>query len=173
RNEDGDMKMTDLNSIKTSFDITHYMLNDVLKINVNLVNASQKSNINASTAADLSSPYRQAVIRNPTAPIYNEDGSYYEDLSVFQYYNPVSILNERQGDNKQRWYRLTGNITLEPIKGWKTNLMLSRRNTTTLEGYYSSKKYYTSLVDGLNGSANRNDYDLVSDNLELTTNYVR
>ncbi|HWV71090.1 MAG TPA: TonB-dependent receptor [Pseudosphingobacterium sp.] len=173
RNEDGVMKMTDLNSIKTSFDLTHYMLNDVLKINVNLVNASQKSNINASTAADLSSPYRQAVIRNPTAPIYNEDGSYYEDLSVFQYYNPVSILNERQGDNKQRWYRLTGNITLEPIKGWKTNLMLSRRNTTTLEGYYSTKKYYTSLVNGLNGSANRNDYDLVSDNLELTTNYVK
>lgn len=173
RNEKGVMKTTDLNSIKTTVDLTHFMLDDKLKININLVNSSQNSNITTASMADLRSPFRQAVIRNPTAPIYEADGTYAEDFNVFQYYNPVALLNERNGDNRNKWYRLTGNITAEPITGWKTNLMLSRRNSTVLEGFYDSQKFYTSIVEGLNGSANRSDYDFLSDNLELTTSYDR
>ncbi|WP_437922077.1 SusC/RagA family TonB-linked outer membrane protein [Sphingobacterium sp. LRF_L2] len=171
RDENGVMKQTDLSSIKTTFDLTHSMWDNILKLNFNLVQSEQRNNVNAASAADLSSPYRQAVIHNPTAPIYNEDGSYYEDYNVYQYYNPVAILNERQGDNKTKRSRLTGNITLEPIKGWTTNLIISRQNTTGLYGYYSTKQYYTSRVNAYNGSAYRSDSDTRSDNLELTTNY--
>lgn len=60
--------------------------------------------------------YRQAVIRNPTSPIWNEDGTYNEGI-LLQYYNPVSIQNEYTGEGKSQNLRMTGNITIEPIKG--------------------------------------------------------
>ena len=55
--------------------------------------------------------YRQAIMRNPTAPIYNEDGSYNEDFNVNYYYNPVGMLEERLGNYTYEETRATGNVT--------------------------------------------------------------
>lgn len=115
--------------------------------------------------------YRQAIIRNPSSPIYNEDGSYNENFDKLYYYNPVAIQDEMIGDTRVNWARLTGNITLEPIKGWQTNLMMSlRENISRSETYYTSD-YYTYAVQDVNGYASKSEGNTRSDNLELTSRY--
>ena len=37
---------------------------------------------------------------SPCDPVYNSDGSYYKDLSVSQYYNPLSMINEDKMNNQ-------------------------------------------------------------------------
>ena len=114
---------------------------------------------------------RQALMRNPTEPIYAEDGDYYENFGINYYYNPVGILKEHTGEYKTETTRLTGNVTLEPIKGWQTNLMLStERYNAHDEGYYTSK-YYGQKNSYTTGYAYHSYAYNRSDNLELTSTY--
>ena len=70
--------------LRAQMDLTQYLFDDVLKINFNMLKTlSQTDNQDSWTM------YHQAVIRNPTAPIYvngdpNED--YYEQTAPLYYY---------------------------------------------------------------------------------------
>jgi TonB-dependent starch-binding outer membrane protein SusC len=164
--EEGIMRMSDNNNIKAQLDFNQYALNDILKFNVNILYGTHKNTNN-----DNDYVYRQALIRNPSSPVYNEDGSYYEEFSRFQYYNPVAIQNELIGDTRSKYARLTGNITLEPIIGWQTNLMLSRReNNSTSQNYYTSE-YFSQATADVRGTATKSSSNGQSDNLELTSKY--
>jgi TonB-linked SusC/RagA family outer membrane protein len=82
------------------------------------------------------------------------------------------MLNEYGGETRYRSFRLTGNVTVEPIKGWQTNLMVSRSEGTSISQSYTSKKHY-SLVqkEDYNGSASKGEGGDKSDNLEITSKY--
>ena len=95
RKEDGVIMNTYSEDIRMRFDVSHWMLNDMLKVNLNMVKKWHKNSATNATATDQSNIYRQAIMRNPTAPIYNEDGSYNEDFNVNYYYNPVGMLEEK------------------------------------------------------------------------------
>ena len=173
RKEEGTIINTGNENLRMNIDVTHQAMNGMLKFNLSTIlgyNTYQQNNP--------SYAYRQAVIHNPTSPIYNEDGTYNEKFSLYQYYNPVEILNEQVGDYKGLEGRMTGNITFEPIKGWKTNLMLSRAlYMGTGENFYTSQYYsyapahLAGSSDAINGSASKSQSDSREDNLELTTSY--
>lgn len=135
--EEGIMRKSDNENIRLQLDISHFCFNDIVKFNLNALVRQQNYTLNHNNFV-----YRQAIIRNPTAPVYNADGSYNENFNKLYYYNPVSIQNEYTGDARVRSYRLTGNVTVEPIHGWKTNLMLSRDEYHTINQNYTSADYY-------------------------------
>lgn len=164
--EQGIMRKSDRTDIKTQVDFSQYAMNDILKFNVNVLYSTHKNTNNNNKYV-----YRQALIHNPSSPVYNTDGSYYEDFNKFQYYNPVEIQNERTGDTRTKYTRITGNITLEPIKGWKTNLMLSKKEITSNSQDYYTSKYYTQATGQIKGSAGQKSENTQSDNLELTSTY--
>lgn len=170
RNAQGVMKKTGNESMSVAFDLSHWMLNDMLKVNIK-ANADQyKYDVN-----DAGAIYRQAVIRNPTSPIWNTDGSYNEG-SLLQYWNPVSMQNEQTGQYKDQTVKFTGNITLEPIKGWQTNLMLSKGQTLDRGGYYYTSNHSQQGVNqkgSYSGSANRSGYTVDNKYLELTSKYMK
>jgi len=164
--EQGIMRKSDNRNLKMQLDFTQYTLNDMLKINLNVLYGRQTYTNNNNAYV-----YRQAIIRNPSSPIYNEDGSYNENFNKLYYYNPVEIQNEMIGDTRIHITRVTGNVTFEPLKGWQTNLMLSmKENLTEGETYYTSKYYSQSIAD-CNGWASKSSSNTRSDNVELTTKY--
>ena len=148
--------------------LAHWFCNDILKLQFNIV---KRWHENGPVDAAGSYVYRNAIMRNPTEPIYNEDGSYYEDMSINYYMNPVALLKEKTGEYKTETTRLTGNVTVEPIKGWQTNLMLSTdRYNAHDEGYYTSK-HYDQVLNGHTGYAYHSYAYSKTDNLEITSNY--
>ena len=178
RGEQGVILSTDSNDLKMSFDLTQYLLKDIVKLNLNMVKGLHKnSNSNPSYA------YRQALIRNPTSPVYVDNDpakGYVEEFGRFQYYNPVSILKEQTGDTQSEWTNLTGNITVEPVKGWQTNLMLSTHRSNSMSENYYSSLYYSNYTNWYydhskkaqyNGSASKSQYNGREDYLELTSKY--
>jgi len=165
-NEEGIMRMSDNENLKLQLDFTHYALNDILKFNVNLLYGTHKNTNNNNPYV-----YRQALIHNPSSPVYNEDGSYYEEFSRFQYYNPVEIQNEMIGDTRYHFAQATGNITVEPVKGWQTNLMLSLNENTSMGETYYTSKYYGEATIGRKGWASKSENNGKSNNLELTSRY--
>jgi TonB-linked SusC/RagA family outer membrane protein len=179
RGEEGVMLNTDNSELKMQADVTQYLLKDIVKLNLNIVKGLNKhGDVNSSYA------YRQACIHNPTSPLYvvdadgNQDKSlgYSEEFSRFQYYNPLDILNEQIGDTQYEWTKMTGNITIEPIKGWKTNLMLTTDRTNSMSEEYYTSRYYSlapsiGSADEIKGSASKSQYNSKSDWLEATTSY--
>nr|WP_320022812.1 SusC/RagA family TonB-linked outer membrane protein [uncultured Draconibacterium sp.] len=174
--EEGIMRKSDSEDLKAQLDFSQYALNDIVKLNLNVLYTTHVNTNNDNAYA-----YRQALIHNPSSPVYHEDGAYYEEFNRFQYYNPLEIQNERIGDYRSKYARVVGNITVEPIKNWQTNLMLSRKEISNVsQDYYTSKYYSQSTVDPedqfrtipkVRGSAAKWSSNTKSENLELTSKY--
>ena len=171
RNEDGVIMETYSRDIKANLDVSHWMFNDMLKIQMNVVKGLHENSATNASNADASNIYRQALIHNPTEPIWNDDGTYYENFQVNYYYNPVGMIKERTGSYNTEWTRMTGNITFEPISGWQTNLMVASRLFNAHDkGYYTSE-YYSQKMENHTGYAYHSFSGSRTDNLELTSKY--
>ncbi len=156
-------------NLRAQMDLTQYMFDDVLKINFNMLKTLSRSDNQDSWTI-----YHQAVIRNPTAPIYvdgDPTGDYYEQTAPLYYYNPIPYIYEHTGDYRSESTRLTANITLEPVRGWKTNLQLSTRRNNGANEYYNTAKYQGNRWGGINGSAGKSQSDFTENLLELTSQY--
>lgn len=155
--------------LRAQMDLTQYLFNDVVRVNFNMLKTlSENDNQDSYTI------YHQAVIRNPTAPIYVDGdpaNDYYEQTAPLYYYNPVPYINEHTGDYRIESTRLTGNITVEPIKGWKTNLQLSTRRNNSVNEYYNTEKYQSNRWGSVNGNAGKSQGAYRQDQLELTSQY--
>lgn len=171
RKEDGVIMNTYAEDMRMRFDVSHWMLNDMLRVNLNMVKKWHKNSATNATNTDQSNIYRQAIARNPTAPIYNEDGSYNEDFGVSYYYNPVGMLEERLGNYTYEETRATGNITFEPIKGWQTNLMLATSRFGAHDKGYNTSDYYGNQLNQWTGYAYHTNSESFQNNLELTSKY--
>ena len=171
RKEDGVIMNTYAEDIRMRFDVSHWMLNDMLKVNLNMVKKWHKNSATNATNSDQSNIYRQAIARNPTAPIYNEDGSYNEDFGVNYYYNPVGMLEERLGNYSYEETRAAGNITFEPIKGWQTNLMLATSRFGAHDKGYNTSEYYGNQLNQWTGYAYHTNSESYQNNLEITSKY--
>ena len=96
------------------------------------------------------SAFRQAFLRNPTEPIYDEtntDAGGYFTIDAMDYYNPVAMLNEKEAyndvDNFQGSIRATLNIL--PIKGLKWDNFISYGNERYESREYLTKYYPSAL----------------------------
>ncbi len=171
RKEDGVIMNTFGEDMRMRFDVSHWFLNDMLRVNLNMVQKWHKNSATNATATDQSNIYRQAIARNPTAPIYNEDGTYNENFGINYYYNPVAMLEERLGDYTYSETRATGNVTFEPIKGWQTNLMLATSRFHAHDEGYNTATYYSNQLNDWNGYAYHTNDETRTDNLEITSKY--
>ncbi|MBR0180451.1 MAG: TonB-dependent receptor [Prevotella sp.] len=148
--------------------VSHWMFNDMLKLQFNILKSWHE---NGPVDAAGQMVYRQAIMRNPTEPIYGEDGDYYENFGINYYYNPIGILKEKTGEWKTESTRLTGNITVEPIRGWQTNLMLSTERYNGHDSGYYTSKHYGQKNSYTTGYATQSYSYSKTDNLEITSTY--
>jgi TonB-linked SusC/RagA family outer membrane protein len=157
--------------MKMKMNLSHWMLNDMVKVSFDLQKSWHKNSVTNANNGDNSNIYHQAIIRNPTAPVKNDDGSWNENLSVSYYYNPVSMIKELQGEYKTEETRMTGNIMFEPIMGWQTNLMIGSTHWNAHTSSFSTSDYFSSKMNSYTGQASQNYGFSKTDNLELTSKY--
>lgn len=175
RQQQGTVIGTYGNEMKLNMSLAHWMLNDMLKLSFNMQKSWHKnSNTNANdneTNSFNTNLYHHAIIRNPTSPVKNEDGTWNENFGASYYYNPIEMARENRGYYKSEETRMTGNITFEPFKGWQTNLMLSTVHGNSHTNSFLTSSYYSSLRGNYAGQASHNYGHSRSDNLELTSKY--
>ncbi|WBL23884.1 SusC/RagA family TonB-linked outer membrane protein [Zunongwangia sp. HRR-M8] len=171
RYEEGTIKKSNNDQLRLQLNLEQYLLKDILKVGFKIFSEQRKRTPNNIEDTGISNVYRQAIIRNPTSPIYDENGDYFEEFGRYQYFNPVAMNNELIGDRELRRTNITGNVTFEPIKDWVTNLLIAKNLAATDISTYSTSRYYSSKTTGFSGSAYKS-YEKKEDKfLELTTNY--
>lgn len=148
-------------------DINHNMLDNKLRLNFNLLSSTRKFNgFNGYN-------YRQAIIQNPTAPVRGEDGNWFQELTKFEYENPVSNLHESKGLTEDHFTRFNNTITLEPIDGLRLTSLLSYSKWNRNAGYSETKQHVSTLRDSRNGYASINGAESTDRLAEFTAEYSK
>lgn len=167
RDREGVFINTDFKAITGRFDITHSMFDNRLTANVNAILSEHTMPRSWNTYA-----YRQALIHNPTEPVKDENGEWFE-RDIYFYDNPVAYIRETIGELTRKNMRFTGSLSYKPIESLTLKAMYARRSTTTMDGYYQTKKHVSTTKDGKNGYASRSDSDYDSNLVELTANFQK
>ena len=87
-------------------------MQDRLTVSLNLATQMRKqNNVGGGTAN-----WEQAVQRNPTAPLYNEDGTAYQTMG-YNNYNPLDRLRNRINERDQQSTQTDAKVKLDIIEG--------------------------------------------------------
>lgn len=149
------------------FDMNHNMFNNRLKVNINGFSSSRKLN------GFNTGQYLQALRQNPTAPVKNPDGTWFQELTKFEYQSPVSDLNESDGQTNEVLARFNGSVAYTLVKGLKLSALFSYSKWMQEYGYAETKQHASTLRDNRNGYARTGGAESIDRLTELTAEYSR
>jgi TonB-linked SusC/RagA family outer membrane protein len=149
------------------FDMNHSMFNNKLKLNVNAFSSSRK--LNGFNTGE----YLQALRQNPTAPVKDSAGNWFQELTKFEYQSPVSDLMESDGQTNENLNRFNGSIAFLPVKGLKLSALFSYSKWMQEYGYAETKQHASTLRDNRNGYAREGGRETIDRLTELTAEYSR
>lgn len=164
RNNEGIFIKSDNKKYTGRIDVNHKMFEGKLNSNFQVI-ASEQSYYDFPNYA-----YRQALIRNPTEPLTNEDGTWYE-RDVYFYDNPVGFIEESEQDNRLRNIQFTSNFTYELFPTLNLQALYTRKGNSGIFGYYETKNHVSTTKNGIGGYASRSTNDYIGNYGQLTANY--
>lgn len=167
----GIMKKSDFESFQGRIEVTHRLFDDKLKLRFGMFGKKDQIESTTNGGSFRGWVYGQATRRNPTDPIRNEDGSWYENVSKFEYENPLALLYEAEGNVKKTHMRYNGNIVYNPIKDLTLSAVLSYVRENMNRGYGETLNHISALRDGLSGWSSVGAYTKMEKLAELTAQY--
>lgn len=153
-------------------DVNHTMFNGKLVANIGTLISEQTYWTGGDGYSFNNYVYRQALIRNPTEPVKNADGSWYE-RDVYFYDNPVGYLKESDGENRYRNVRFTASLLYKPFEGLDIKGMVTRKGNSNIRGYYQTQNHVSNVKYSMGGFASRGTDDYVGNYTELSANYKK
>ena len=166
RNWDGIMLKTGQERVNIRAALNHEMFDGKLRANIQVINGSSKSS-QGGTGGGI---WRQAMIRNPTDNIYNEDGGW-QERNDYMYDNPLGLIHEAINDRVFRQNRFSGSLDYRPINDLSLKMLISRANYNGLTGSSNTFDHVSTTKNNLNGTARRSTSSNTEDLMELTANY--
>ncbi len=170
RNVQGVMIHTGNEQLNGRINITQKAINDHLTLDLNMGATEKKSQYGFNNA------FRYATIYNPTAPVKSTDAAYdiyggYFQQVLFDYYNPVAILDLNKNEGMNRVLNLSLKGTYEIINGLTLDAFYSIQNSGDLSGvYYNSHDYWGGM--NRNGLASRSSNAQENRLFESTVHYT-
>lgn len=168
---EGILRKSDNNVLTTRIEVNHTMFDGKLKINANLLGRQSSYFSGADGGSFRSDVYRNALIYNPTDLIKNENGVWTEHISMNNYRNPIALIEETDGENKENNLRTFGTISFIPTDNVIAKLLLSRNKWNSVRGYSETKKHISTIQNNINGFASRGTTHEIEDLAELTLQY--
>lgn len=95
RDINGVLENSGFDQINARAGITHYAINDRLKVDFNMSMTQRESNFSFNEAL------RYATLYNPTAPVRFDNGEFFQAI-LFDNFNPVAILEQNQNVGKRK-----------------------------------------------------------------------
>ena len=167
----GIMKKSDFESFQGRIEVTHRMFDDKLKLKFGLFGKKNQMESTTSGGSFRGWVYGQATRRNPTDPVRNEDGTWNENVSKFEYENQLALLYEAEGNVKKTQLRYNGNIVYNPIKDLTLSAVFSYIRDNMNRGYGETLNHISALRDGLAGWSSVGAYTKMEKLMELTAQY--
>jgi TonB-linked SusC/RagA family outer membrane protein len=169
-NWEGVMKGTSKQRTTARINIIHKAFKDRLTFTGNIMGAIEKNDYENYSGWNKDDIIYQAISRNPTDPVYNPDGSYYKVTRVFNYENPISVINEVTNNRDAKKFLGGLKTDFEIIKGLVASLNLGYTREDNTTNYFRPANLYATADNGFGKKQYNNSTDKL---LEFTGNYVK
>jgi iron complex outermembrane receptor protein len=141
RDGQGVLRNTGYNQLNGRINLTQKALNDKFTVDLNIGATERESRYGFADA------FRYASQFNPTAPVRSTDPEYakyngYFQQVLFDYYNPVAIVELDKNDGKNRLLNLSVKGAYELFKGMTLDAFYSIQSTDAIGGQYIDKNDY-------------------------------
>jgi iron complex outermembrane receptor protein len=166
----GTMKGTGKNQTTAHISVNHKAINDKLTLAANLMGSFEKNDYENYGGWGQEDIIYQAISRNPTDPVYNPTGGYYQSSRKFNYENPMAVINgiTNNRDAKKFLGSLKGDF--EIISGLVASVNLGYTNEDNTFNYFRPANLYASADNG----AGRKTYNSYTQKvMEITGNYTK
>lgn len=172
RGIEGMMKRSKNQMYYPRVDLTHRMFNNILKLTAHISGFKQTYFAGSDDDNGYSNEvYRNALTYNPTTPVRNAEGEWSESPSKTDYFNPLALIEEIEGENQATNLRMHASATLTPIEGLDLKYVVSSNNYNQVRGYYETTDHLSSYKNGRTGFASRGTKRKVEDLSEVTVSY--
>ena len=167
----GIMKRSNFENLRARIEVTQRLFDDKVRLRLGLLGRSdwRESTVNGGSFRGVA--YSQATRRNPTEPVRNEDGTWYENLSKFEYENPVALLTECDGDVKNTHFQWIAGVTYNPVRDVTLQANYSYSRFTSNRGYSETLNHISARRDGYNGWSSVGSSISIEKLLEVTAQY--
>ncbi|MGH7575764.1 MAG: SusC/RagA family TonB-linked outer membrane protein [Longimicrobiales bacterium] len=149
------------------FNIRHAMVDNRVQGELNVVSRSE----NAFTGPSFNTAWRHAFIRNPTDQAFDEEGNY-QQRATREYTNPLSLINEENGEVESRDTRIHGTVTIRPVDVLSLSVMAGTSSFSSMSGEATTFRHVNTVEQGLNGTARDSASSSRSRILEITGTYA-
>jgi TonB-linked SusC/RagA family outer membrane protein len=157
---------TNRETVNGSIALNHWALDRKLQLSFNLSNSFIKAGLLPDQGA-----FYEAIRRNPTIPIHNEDGSFYEDYGGYEDWNPVARSYQRTTTREYKNLLSSFKATYEIISGLKTSGFIALENNDESRNIFYSRKEYTAIKEGTSGRSEKLFYKWANRTFEWTVDY--
>jgi TonB-dependent starch-binding outer membrane protein SusC len=166
RDIQGPLDKSGFDQINARINLSQRALKDKLNFSFDLAATDRKSDFSFSEAM------RYAVLFNPTAPIFNSDGTFAQYI-LFDNFNPASIIRQNTNEGKAKRINLSGKVDYEITSGLTATASYALQREETSNGqYYPTNSLFRGF--NRNGLAVRSfdsrSFDLFETYLSYTKN---
>ena len=144
RSLEGIIQRSDNQIIYPRIEVTHRMFNDKLRINAGLNGSLKKYFDGADGGGYKTDVYAGAIQFNPTDPVRDENGNW-KERPINDYLNPLALLWETEGENKETALRMFANLAFTPIAGLNIKYTASKNIFNQIRGYYETKQHSSNM----------------------------
>ncbi|MCF0167910.1 MAG: SusC/RagA family TonB-linked outer membrane protein [Bacteroidales bacterium] len=167
RDNVGLMINTSNKNVYPKLQVNHRMFNNRLKLTAALeARHRQFKNFNTTV-------YQSALVNNPTYPVYEADGSYYENLSNNNISNPVALSNEQKGLYDRQEIHLRTGVEFNPFEGFTLRWNYSNRYSVGQNRYYATSEESNQKRADQTGSATLGSESFRRVISEITAQYTK
>ncbi|MEI6694573.1 MAG: SusC/RagA family TonB-linked outer membrane protein [Bacteroidota bacterium] len=165
----GVMKGTDKERNIARINLNHSAIDDRLTFALNLTSAFENNSYENYGGWGNEDIIYQAITRNPTDPIYKADGTFDKTSRVFNYINPVSIIDNVE--NKRDLQNFQGNLRTDfkILEGLSASLNLGYMNNVQKFSYFRPSGLYLPDL----GAGEKREENNTQKIIEFTTSYEK
>ncbi|MEN8224038.1 MAG: SusC/RagA family TonB-linked outer membrane protein [Bacteroidota bacterium] len=167
---DGVMRGTSKKRNTFRLNVGHAALDDRLRLSANWIGMFEDNDKENYDSWDKDDIIYQALQRNPTDPVYNDAGGYYQTNREFNYENPIAIINEVENLRKAKSFLGNFRTDFTVIDGLDLSLNLSMWDKDQNHSYFRPSGLYATQDLGSGEKKYEHEYQKL---LEATAVYVK
>ncbi len=144
KNVEGILRHSGFEQINGRASVTHRLLDDKLRLNLNLASTKRESNFSFIEG------FRYAAVSNPTSPVRFENGNYFQPI-LFDNFNPLAILELNTNDGQSKNLNFNTQASFDIIDEFQISANFGQQfNSASYGEFYPSNSLFRGLTrDGL------------------------
>ncbi len=147
-NWQGTMKGTGKNQTTARISVNQKAIKDRLNLAANIMGAFEKNDYENYGGWGNDDIIYQALSRNPTDPVYTPDGNYYQSNRVFNYNNPLAVIDQVTNNRNAKKFLGSLKADFEIVSGLVAAVNIGFTHDDNTTNYFRPANIYASADNG-------------------------